>query len=59
MGQNSQLHLTLETSDLDKLRKEAEQYEVSVAEIIRRKLANPPTAKEILQLRKLKEVLKK
>lgn len=58
-GMNSQLHLTIETEDLNKLRLEAEKLEISVAEIIRRKLANKPTEKEILELRRLKEVLNK
>lgn len=59
MGMNSQIHLTIETGELDKLRKEAENLEVSVAELIRRKMANPPTEKEILQIRDLKEFFKK
>lgn len=58
MGMNSQLHLTLETGDLDRLRKEAEQEEVSVAEIIRRKLASPPQPSELLLLRQLKRKIK-
>jgi len=41
-GMNSQIHLTIETGELDKLRKEAESLEISVAELIRRKMANPP-----------------
>ena len=58
-GMNSQIHLTIETGELDKLRKEAEDLEVSVAELIRRKMANPPTDEEFIQLRKLKELLLK
>jgi len=59
MGMNSQIHLTIETYELDKLRKEAEELELSVAELIRRKLAEKPTEEEIIQLRKIKELLKK
>ena len=59
MGMNSQIHLTIETYELDKLRKEAEGLELSVAELIRRKLAEKPTEEEIIQLRKMKELLKK
>ena len=59
MGMNSQIHLTIETYELDKLRKEAEELEVSVAELIRRKLTEKPTEEEIIQLRKIKELLKK
>jgi len=58
MGMNSQIHLTIETYELDKLRKEAEESELSVAELIRRKLSNPPTDREVLELRRLKEVFK-
>jgi len=58
-GMNSQLHLTLETDQLEKLRLEAERLEISVAELIRRKLAEPPTNEEILKLRELKELLNK
>jgi len=58
-GMNSQIHLTIETGELDKLRKEAECLEVSVAELIRRKMANPPTQEEFIELRKLKELLLK
>lgn len=59
MGMNSQLHLTLETETLNALRMEAERLEVSVAELIRRKLSNPPIEKEIVELRRLKEFFKK
>lgn len=59
MGMNSQLHLTIETENLNTLRKEAEELEISVAELIRRKLANPPTEQEILELRRLKEFFKR
>lgn len=59
MGMNSQIHLTIETSELDKLRKEAEELEISVAEMIRRKLSQPAVDKEILELRRIKEIFKK
>lgn len=55
MGMNSQIHLTIETQILDRLRIEAEDLEISVAELIRRKLAKPPTDLEIIELRRLKE----
>ena len=58
-GMNSQLHLTLETETLNALRQEAEQLEVSVAELIRRKLADKPTDQEVLELRRLKEFFKR
>ncbi len=58
-GMNSQIHLTIETGELDRLRKEAENLEVSVAELIRRKMASPPTEEEVIELRKLKEIFKK
>jgi hypothetical protein len=56
-GQNSHIHITIKTEDLERLRKEAEEEEISVSELIRRKLANPPTPTEIELFRKLKEFL--
>ena len=56
---NGQIHLTIDTETLNGLRIEAEQLEVSVAELIRRKLADKPTEKEIIELRKIKEILKR
>lgn len=53
-GMNSQVHMTLPTEELNKQREEAEILEISVAELIRRKLANPPTDAEIVELRRLK-----
>lgn len=58
-GMNSQIHLSIETEDLNRLRIEAEGLEISVAELIRRKLTSPPLPKEIFQLRRIKEVLTK
>lgn len=58
-GMNGKFHLTLPTEDLNKLRDEAEEFEISVAELIRRKLANPPTEEEIMELRKVKEFFTK
>lgn len=58
-GMNSQIHLTIDTEILNTLRQEAEQSELSVAELIRRKLSNPPIEEEVLELRKLKEFFKK
>jgi len=56
-GMNSQIHLTLETIQLESLRTEAEKRELSVSELIRRKLADPPTKEEILKLREIKQIL--
>lgn len=57
-GMNSQIHLTIETEILNALRLEAEKMEISVAELIRRKLSNPATEKEVIELRKFKEILR-
>lgn len=57
VGMNSQIHLTLETSELNALRLEAEQLEISVSELIRRKIANLPTPHEIMELRKFKQLI--
>lgn len=57
MGMNSQIHLVLDTDLLGKLRIEAEEKEISVSELIRRKLANSPTAEEILLLRDLTKLI--
>jgi hypothetical protein len=57
-GMNGKFHLTLPTEDLIRLRNEAEEFEISVAELMRRKLANPPTDEEIMQLRKMKILFK-
>lgn len=54
MGMNSQIHLTLETDDLNSLRREAEKLEISVSELIRRKLSLPPVKEELIILRELK-----
>ena len=56
-GMNSQIHLFIDTANLDKLRIEAENLDISVGELIRRKLANPPVEEEILKLRELKRLL--
>ena len=58
MVMNSQIHLTLPTDDLNFLRMEAERLELSVAELIRRKIIIPPVKEEIIILRKLKELFK-
>lgn len=58
MGMNSQLHLILPTKDLDYLRKEAEKLDISVSEVIRRKITRPPTEKEVILLRELKEIFR-
>jgi hypothetical protein len=56
-GMNSQIHFFIDTASLDKLRIEAEELEISIGELIRRKLANPPIQEEILQLREIKRIL--
>jgi len=58
VGNNSQVHLNLSTSDLNRLRIEAEEEEVSVAEILRRKITLPPQPEELIELRKLKEIFR-
>jgi|APSaa5957512622_1039677.scaffolds.fasta_scaffold69145_3 hypothetical protein len=59
MGMNSQIHLTLQTDDLNSLRREAEKAEISVSELIRRKISLPPVDEELIILRKLKKSLVK
>ncbi len=54
---NSQVHFSLSTDLLNKIRREAEKEEISVAEIIWRKLSDPPTKEEILRLRELEKLL--
>jgi len=56
-GMNSQIHFFIDTASLDKLRIEAENLEISVGELIRRKLADPPVQEEILKLREIKRLL--
>ncbi len=55
---NSQIHLTIDTVTLNRLQSEAVDMEISVSELIRRKIANPPTDKEIMILRELSEEIK-
>ena len=57
-GMNSQIHLTIDTVTLNRLQSEAVDIEISVSELIRRKIANPPTDKEVMLLRELLEELK-
>ena len=57
-GMNSQIHLTIDTITLNRLQSEAVDMEISVSELIRRKIANPPTDKEIIILRELMEAIK-
>lgn len=59
MGKNSQFHLVLETSRLNKLKEEAKDLGISVSELIRRKLANPATEEEIIILRKIKNLIRR
>jgi len=46
-GMNSQIHLTIDTITLNRLQSEAVDMEISVSELIRRKIADPPTDEEI------------
>ena len=55
---NSQIHLTIDTVTLNRLQSEAVEMEISVSELIRRKIADPPTDEEIMILRKLLETIK-
>ena len=55
---NSQIHLTIDTVTLNRLQSEAVEMEISVSELIRRKIANPPTDKEVMLLRELLEEIK-
>jgi len=57
-GMNSQIHLTIDTVTLNRLQSEAVDMEISVSELIRRKIANPPTDEEVMLLRNLIEVIK-
>ena len=57
MGMNSQIYLTLQTDDLNSLRREAEKSEISVSELIRRKISLPPVEEELIILRELKKRL--
>lgn len=58
-GMNSQVHLILDTFTHQKLREEAEKLDITVNELIRRKLEKPPLPEEIILLRKLKQILAK
>jgi hypothetical protein len=58
-GMNSQIHLKLDTYRHQKLREEAEKLDMSVNELIRSKLENPPVPEEILLIRRLKRILTK
>ena len=55
---NSQIHLTIDTVTLNRLQSEAVDMEISVSELIRRKIANPPTDEEVMLLRNLMETIK-
>jgi hypothetical protein len=57
-GMNSQIHLVIETGVLEKLRIEAEQQDISVSEMIRRKLSDPATNEEVILLRKIRRLIK-
>ena len=57
-GMNSQIHLTIDTVTLNRLQSEAVDMEISVSELIRRKIANPPTDEEVMLLRNLMETIK-
>ena len=57
MKKNAQLHLMIETRELNKLRDDAEEKQVSLAELSRTKLRKQPQLDRIE--RKLDGVLKK
>lgn len=57
-GMNSQIHLTLDTYTHNKLREEAEKEDISVNELIRRKLADPATDAETILMRELEKIIK-
>ena len=56
-GMNSQLHLYLDSDLMGKLRIEAEEKDISVSELIRRKLIDSPTEEEVILMRKLRKLL--
>lgn len=57
MGMNSQIHLYLDSDLMGKLRIEAEQADVSVSELIRRKLLDAATEEEVILMRRLRRLL--
>lgn len=57
MKKNAQLHLMIETRELNKLREEAEEKKVSLAELSRTKLRKQPQLDKIEE--KLDLILKK
>ena len=57
MKKNAQLHLMIETRELNKLRAEAEERKVSLAEISRIKLRKQPQLDRIEE--KLDRIIKK
>jgi antitoxin component of RelBE/YafQ-DinJ toxin-antitoxin module len=58
-GKNSQFHLKIETEVHNQIQREAERLGITMSELIRSKLHNPPTNQEVIILRKLMELLKK
>ena len=57
MKKNAQLHLMIETRELNKLRDDAEEKQVSLAELSRTKLRKQPQLDRIEE--KLDKILKK
>jgi hypothetical protein len=56
---NAQLHVFVTSEFYEKLKMEAQELELTLNELCRRKLINPPVKEEILILRQFMEVLKK
>lgn len=56
-GMNSHIHLILDTFTHQKLREEAEREDITVNELVRRKLEKQPTPEEIILVRKIKAIL--
>jgi hypothetical protein len=55
---NGQIHLLLETELLNRLKREAQQYSITLSELCRRKLLGEAISEEIILIRKVMEVLK-
>lgn len=58
-GMNSHIHLILDTYTHQKLREEAEKLDITVNELVRKKLEKQPTPEEVILVRRLKEILSK
>jgi len=54
---NSQIHILLETNQLNSLKLEAKNLNTNISDLVRSKLSNPPASAEILLLRKFRKAL--